>query len=140
MGAHLGGHVSPSTLSAHRMARAGVTAHSSSAEWEQLSEAGKTSHWDRRTNQSVWQPPAGVEVVWVGTMDEEGVPYRWHKGERVSTYDHPPLPVRSLASPHLNLPLRPCDRAAEVSAIRPVHVLEVAQIQFTIRVLDILAV
>ena len=45
-----------------------------STEWVQLREgdAGKTYYWNRRTNRSVWKAPAGVEVVWYGTRDEEG--------------------------------------------------------------------
>ena len=46
--------------------------------------------------------------------------------------------VRGLASPHPSwVPPRPCDRAAEVPSVLPVHVLAVPQTQFTIRVPDI---
>ena len=45
-----------------------------SIEWVQLRErhAGKTYFWNRRTNSTVWQGPAGVEVVWYGERNEEG--------------------------------------------------------------------
>ena len=61
-----------------------------SSEWVQLrdGDAGKTYYWNRRTNQTVWQPPAGVEVVWVGTW-EERVLYYWHKVTRASMYELP---------------------------------------------------
>ena len=63
-----------------------------SVEWVRLRErhAGKTYFWNRRTNSTVWQAPAGVEVVWYGTRDEKGVLFFWHRDTRVSTYD--PLP------------------------------------------------
>ena len=48
--------------------------------------------WNRRTHETARQPPAGVNVVWMGTMDEEGDYYYWHKKTRVSTYVLPPLP------------------------------------------------
>ena len=51
----------------------------------------KTHFWNRRTWKSVWKPLPGVKVVWVGTRDEEGVFYHWHKVTRVSRYDLPPL-------------------------------------------------
>ena len=34
----------------------------------------------------------GIKVVWVGTRDEQGVLYFWHKVTRVSRNDLPPLP------------------------------------------------
>ena len=72
------------------MARAGVAAHSSSAEWVQLSDkAGKTCYWNRRTRETAWKPPACIEVVWVESLDEEGVRYYWHKATRVSGLDFP---------------------------------------------------
>ena len=45
-----------------------------SIEWVQLREhyAGKTYYWNRRTDSTVWQAPAGVEVVWIGERNEEG--------------------------------------------------------------------
>ena len=53
-----------------------------SAEWVQLYEAtGRTYFWNRRSNLTVWQPPAGIQVVWVGERDEEGgglVLAQWH--------------------------------------------------------------
>ena len=52
----------------------------------------KTYCWNRRTRLSSWLPPVGIKVVWVGTQDEEGVFYYWHRLTRVSAYDLPPLP------------------------------------------------
>ena len=43
-----------------------------SNEWVQFLNGGKASHWNRRTNATVWQSPPGVNVVWVGKLDEEG--------------------------------------------------------------------
>ena len=48
--------------------------------------------WNRRTRSTVWQAPAGVEVVWIGERNEEGGVRYWHRDTRVSTYDLPPLP------------------------------------------------
>ena len=72
-----------------------------SAEWVQLRErhAGKTDYWNRRTNSTVWQVPAGVEAVWYGLRDEKGVLYFWHRDTHVSTYDLPPLPPGRGAAP-----------------------------------------
>ena len=66
-----------------------------SVEWVRLRErhAGKSYFWNRRTNSTVWQAPAGVEVVWYGERDEEGEVYYWHRDTRVSTFDLPPLPL-----------------------------------------------
>ena len=63
-----------------------------SVEWVQLSDdtTSKAYFWHRRTHQTAW-PPAGIEVVWVGSLDKEGVLYCWHKGTRVSRFDFPPL-------------------------------------------------
>ena len=77
--AELGGYVTSSTLSAHQMARGGEPLDSV---WlVQLSNdvTSKTHYWNTCTRQSVWKPPAGIEVVWVGTQDEEGFLYHWHK-------------------------------------------------------------
>ena len=42
--------------------------------------AGKTYFWNRRTHSTVWQAPAGVEVVWYGEKDEVGGVCYWHRG------------------------------------------------------------
>ena len=65
-----------------------------SVEWVRLMErhAGKTYFWNRRTNSTVWQAPAGVEVVWYGERDEEGRIWYWHRDTCVSTFVLPPLP------------------------------------------------
>ena len=59
-----------------------------SIEWVKLMErnAGKTYYWNRRANSTVWKAPAGVEVVWVGEMTEEGEVWYWHRDTRVSTF------------------------------------------------------
>ena len=41
---------------------------------------------------TVWQAPAGVEVVWYGERNEVGGVWYWHRDTRVSTLDLPPLP------------------------------------------------
>ena len=85
--AQLGGHVSSSTLSARQMARAGEPADSVGSDvWVLMrtSDIGKPYYWNRRTE--------GITVVWVGTRDEEGVLFYWHRDTRVSTYTLPPLP------------------------------------------------
>ena len=51
-----------------------------------------SGHGNRRTNSTVWQAPAGVEVVWHGERNEEGGVWYWHRDTRVSTLDLPPLP------------------------------------------------
>ena len=95
-------HSSSSTPAAYEKPR-------DSVEWVQFSDdvTSKTCCWNRRTRQSVWKPPAGIKVVWVGTQDEEGVRCCWHKVTRVGACALPPLPpglmgvgVRSLASFH----------------------------------------
>ena len=45
-----------------------------SIEWVQFSDGdtGKTYYWNRGSNLTVWQPPAGLEVVWVGAQDGGG--------------------------------------------------------------------
>ena len=65
-----------------------------SVEWVRLRErhAGKTYFWNRRTNCTVWQAPAGLEVVWYGERDEEGGIWYWHRDTRVSAFDFLPLP------------------------------------------------
>ena len=69
--AQLGGHVSSSALSAHQMARAGEPVDSDGSDvWVMMrdGDTGKTYCWNRRTNSFAWEPPAGVEVVWVGEL------------------------------------------------------------------------
>ena len=89
--AQLGGHVSPSTLSGHQMAPAGGPVDT--GEWVEFCDdvKNKTYYWNRRANETVWQPPAGIEVVWVGTQSKEWVRYFWHKVARVRVWDLPPL-------------------------------------------------
>ena len=65
-----------------------------SVEWVQLRDgnSGKTYYWNRRTFSTVWKPPPGVKVVWVGERNEEGGVWCWHRDTRVSTFDLPPVP------------------------------------------------
>ena len=64
-----------------------------SVEWVELCGVdGKTHFWNRRSNETAWNPPEGIQVVWVGTKDSKGVLYFWHKVSRASTYVLPPLP------------------------------------------------
>ena len=58
------------------MARAGEPVDSDgSDEWVLMrpSDTGKSYYWNRRTNLTSWDPPAGVEVVWVGSCWKEEV-------------------------------------------------------------------
>ena len=41
---------------------------------------------------TVWKPPPGVKLVWIGERNEEGLVWYWHRDTRLSTYDLPPLP------------------------------------------------
>ena len=63
--------VSPSTPAAQLE----VAPLPDSVEWVQLRErhAGETYYWNRRTNSTVWQAPAGFDVVWIGDRNEEGL-------------------------------------------------------------------
>ena len=63
---------SPSTLVAQLV----VEPVQVSTEWVQLRDvnSGKPYYWNRRARASVWKAPAGVEVVWVGTRDDDGSP------------------------------------------------------------------
>ena len=89
--------VSPSTPAAQLE----VVPLPDSIEWLQLRErfAGKACYWNRRTDSTVWQAPAGVEVVWYGEKDEEGGIWFWHRDKRVSTFDLPSLPPGWFAFP-----------------------------------------
>ena len=64
-----------------------------SAEWVELyNDTGRTYFWNRRSNLTVWQPPAGLQVVWVGEKDEDGDVWYWHRCTRASGCSLPPLP------------------------------------------------
>ena len=52
----------------------------------------KTYYWNRRSNETLWQPPVGIEVDWMGKQEEGGGVWYWHRRTRVSTFDLPPLP------------------------------------------------
>ena len=64
--AQLGRHVSSSTLGAHQMARAGEPVDFGGSDvWVLIRppDISKSHYWNRRTNLTAWDPPAGVEVV-----------------------------------------------------------------------------
>ena len=64
-----------------------------SVEWVELcDDNGKTQFCNRHSNETAWDPPEGIKVVWVGTKNSKGVLYFWHKVSRASTYVLPPLP------------------------------------------------
>ena len=43
-----------------------------SIEWVELcDDKGKTHFWNRRSNETAWNPPEGIKVVWVGTKDSK---------------------------------------------------------------------
>ena len=64
-----------------------------SVEWVELSGVdGKTHFWNRRSNETTWDPPEGIKVVWVGVQPATGGVWYWHKETRASTYVLPPLP------------------------------------------------
>ena len=79
-------HVSSSTP-------ADYEASNGSDEWIQLTDdMFRTYYWNRRSGESVWRSPAGVEVVWVGVKDDEGDFWYRHRRTGVSTYVLPRLP------------------------------------------------
>ena len=64
--AQLGEHVSSSTLSAHQMARAREPVDSDGSDvWVRLHDGDTDQHhyWNRRTRETAWRGPVGVEVV-----------------------------------------------------------------------------
>ena len=79
-------HVSSSTPAAYE-------ASNGSDEWIQLTDDKfRTYYWNRRSGESVWRSPAGVEVVWVGVQDDDGDFWYRHLLTGVSTYVLPRLP------------------------------------------------
>ena len=79
-----------------------------SVEWVQVFEGGKTHYWNRRSNETLWNPPEGIQVVWIGEKSADGGIWYWHRYTRVSTWGPPTasswlmgLGVRGLASPHM---------------------------------------
>ena len=65
-----------------------------SAEWVQLRDdaTSKPYFWNRRTRATMWKPPPGIRVVWVGEKCSGVEVWYWHKGTRACTCDLPPLP------------------------------------------------
>ena len=59
-----------------------------SVEWVSVSEGGKTHYWNRRSNETFWNPPEGTKVVWIGEKSADGGIWYWHRDTRVL----PPLP------------------------------------------------
>ena len=43
-----------------------------SVEWVQITEGGKTHYWNRCSNETFWNPPEGIKVLWVGEKSAEG--------------------------------------------------------------------
>ena len=60
-----------------------------SAEWVQMRDdaTSKPYFWNRRTRATMWKPPPGIRVVWVGEKGSGGEVWYWHKGTRASTCD-----------------------------------------------------
>ena len=82
MSAQLGEHVSSSTLSAHQMARAGEPVDSGGSDVCVRLHDGDTDQsyfWNRRTRETSWRAPLGVEVVWVGEMSAGKVLWYWNQ-------------------------------------------------------------
>ena len=76
-----------------------------SAEWVELhNDTGRTYFWNIRSNLTVWQPLAGLQVVWVGEKDEDGDVWYWHRRTRASDILFLLCllseALRGLASPH----------------------------------------
>ena len=70
-------------------------------------DIGKSYSWSRRTNLTARDPPAGVEVVWVGALPARGGVRYWNQVTGFTAQYTAPLPswvtgygVRGLASPH----------------------------------------
>ena len=80
--AQLGGHVSSSTLNAHQMACASEPVDSGGSDvWDRLhdGDADQSYFWNRRTFETTWRTPLGVEVVWVGEMSAGKVLWYWNQ-------------------------------------------------------------
>ena len=94
--AQLGEHVSSSTLNAHQMARAGEPVNSDgSIEWIRLHDrdTDQSYYWNRRTRETTWCAPVGVQVVWVGEMSAGKVLWYWNQVTHLTAHDgHPRLP------------------------------------------------
>ena len=86
---------SSSTLGADQMARAGEPVDSDCSDvWVLMrpSDISKSYCWNRRTNSTAWDPPAGVEVVWVGELLARGGVWYWNQVTGLTAYTFPPLP------------------------------------------------
>ena len=88
--AKLGGQVSSSTLSAHQMARAGEPVDSDgSIVWVRMhdGDTDQSYYWNRRTSETTWRAPVGVQVVWVGEMSVGKVLWYWNQITRLTAHD-----------------------------------------------------
>ena len=63
-----------------------------SDEWVQKHEGGKTHYWNRRSNETFWNLPEGIKVIWIGEKSADGGTWYWHRDSRASTWVLPPLP------------------------------------------------
>ena len=63
-----------------------------SDEWVKIYEGGKTHYWNRRSNETFWNSPEGIQVVWIGETSADGGIWYWHRDTRASTWVLPPLP------------------------------------------------
>ena len=62
------------------MARAGVDSGGSDV-WVRLhdGDTDQSYFWNRRTRETTWRAPVGVEVVWVGEMSAGKVLWYWNQ-------------------------------------------------------------
>ena len=98
------------------MARAGEAVNSDgSIEWVKLhvGETDQTYCWNRRTRETTWRAPPGVEVLWMGGKRYRGM--LWYFDQVTGRTAHAPSAaswltgygVRGLASPHTFLGATP---------------------------------
>ena len=91
--AQLGEHVSSSTLSAHQMPHAGEPVDSGGSDvWVGLhdGDTDQSYFWNRRTRETTWRAPLGVEVVWVGELSAGKV--LWYRNQVPGLTAHDGLP------------------------------------------------
>ena len=88
--AKLSGHVSSSTLSAHQISRAGEPVDSDgSIVWVRMhdGDTDQSCFWNRRTSETTWRAPVGVQVVWVCEMNAGKVLWYWNQITRLTAHD-----------------------------------------------------
>ena len=63
-------------------------------EWVKIYEGGKTHYWNRRSNETFWNPPEGIQVVWIGEKSADGgIASSWLMALGVRAW-HPLTPSR----------------------------------------------